>query len=180
MAWPRRRFRSIFDWFDEIFRSIEEEFAALEEELMNLVRSGKVEIRGPYIYGFRIVIGPDGRPIIEEFGNVKRRFGRTEILEEREPLVDVFEDEDKVTIVAELPGVDKDKIKVRIKDNKLIIRASNEGHKYYKEIELPAKVKPETAKAKFKNGVLEITIEKEKPKKAKIEEVEEGYEVKVE
>ncbi len=178
MAWSRR-YRSIFDWFDEVFRSIEEEIAAIERELMELIRSGKVEIRGPYIYGFRIVIGPDGRPIIEEFGNVKRRFGRTEILEAREPLVDVFEDEDKVTVIVELPGVDKDKIKVRIKDNKLIIKASN-GQKYYKEVELPAKVKPETAKAKFKNGVLEITIEKEKPKKVVEEVEEEGYEVKVE
>ncbi len=178
MAWSRR-YRSIFDWFDEVFRSIEEEIAAIERELMELIRSGKAEIRGPYIYGFRIVIGPDGRPIIEEFGNVKRRFGRTEILEAREPLVDVFEDEDKVTVIAELPGVDKDKIKVRIKDNKLIIKASN-GQKYYKEVELPAKVKPETAKAKFKNGVLEITIEKEKPKKVVEEVEEEGYEVKVE
>ncbi len=175
MAW--RRYRSIFDIFDEMFRSLEEEIAAIERELAELIRSGRAEIRGPYIYGFRIVIGPDGRPIIEEFGNVRRRFGRTEILEEREPLVDVFEDEDKITIIAELPGVDKDKIKVRIKDNKLIIKASN-GQKYYKEITLPAKVKPETAKAKFKNGVLEITIEKEKPKK--VEEVEEGVEVKVE
>ena len=177
MAW-RRRYRSIFDFIDEVFRSIEEEMAMVERELMELLRSGRAEVRGPYIYGFRIVIGPDGRPIIEEFGNVKRRFGRTEILEEREPLVDVFEDEDKVTVIAELPGVEKDKIKVRIKDNKLIIRASN-GQKYYKEVTLPAKVKPETAKARFKNGVLEITIEKEKPKK--VEEIsEEGYEVKVE
>ncbi|AEM39350.1 Heat shock protein Hsp20 [Pyrolobus fumarii 1A] len=177
MAWGRR-YRSIFEWFDEVFRSIEEEIAALERELMELVRSGRAEVRGPYIYGFRIVIGPDGKPIIEEFGNIKRRYGRTEILEEREPLVDVFEDEDKITVIAELPGVDKDKIKVRIKDNKLIIRASN-GQKYYKEVELPAKVKPETAKARYKNGVLEVVIEKEKPKKV-VEEIEEGHEVKVE
>ncbi len=175
MSFWRRR--SIFDIFDEMMRDIEEMFYDLEREFERFMverRGGKVE---PLIYGFRIYIGPDGKPVIEEFGNVKRKGRRTVIKEEVEPLVDVFEDEDKVTIVAELPGVDKDKIDIRItKDNKLIIRARDENRKYYKEIELPAKVKPETAKAKYKNGVLEIVIEKEKPK----EESEEGIKIKVE
>lgn len=136
-------------------------------------REGK-EFR-PIVYGVRITIGPDGRPVIEEFGNVKHR-GRRPIVEESiEPLVDVIDEKDHVTVVTEIPGADKDKIDVRVKDNKLIIRAEGNGRKYYREVRLPAGVKPDTAKAKYKNGVLEITIEKEQPK-----EEQEGTRIKVE
>ena len=93
-------------------------------------------------------------------------------------MVDVIDEKDRIVVVAELPGIDKDKIDIRIKDNKLIIKAKDKDRKYYKEIELPAEVKPETAKAKYKNGVLEITIEK-KVKEEK-EEEEGGIKIKVE
>jgi HSP20 family protein len=32
--------------------------------------------------------------------------------------------------------------------------------RYYKEVKLPARVKPDTAKASYKNGVLEVKLEK--------------------
>lgn len=173
MSWFRRR-RSIFDLFDEIMREFEEELREIEEEFMRFVREGKGEVRGPYYYGIRVTIGPDGVPRVEEFGNIRRKAGRPVILEEIEPMVDVLDYDNEIIVVAELPGVDKDKIKVKVKDNKLIIKAENKK-KYYKEIELPAKVKPETAKASYKNGVLEVRIQKEKQK-----EDEGGVEVKVE
>lgn len=172
--WERRR-RSIFDLFDDIMREMEEMLFGLERELDIMARKTPIEYRGPIVYGFRITIGPDGKPVIEEFGNIRRRRGRAEISEEMEPLVDVFDYGDKVVVVAEMPGVDKDKIDVRItKDNKLIIKASNRDKKYYKEIKLPRDVKPDTAKAKYKNGVLEVVIEKESKKRE-----EEGIRVKI-
>ncbi len=170
--WRRRR---IFeDIFDEIMRDFEELFWNLEREMKEFIEAGAPG--KPIVYGVRIFIGPDGKPIIEEFGNVRRVGRRPVISEEREPLVEVYEEKDKVTIVAELPGVEKDDIDVRVRDRKLIIKAEGKERKYYKEIELPEDVKPETAKAKYKNGVLEITIEKKRPK---IEE-EEGVRIKIE
>ncbi len=175
MSFRRRRW-SIFDIFDEMMRAIEEEFAAIEEELSRMLREGRGEVRGPYVYGFRITIGPDGRPVVEEFGNIRRERGRPRVTEEREPLVDVFEDDKQVIVVAELPGVEKEKIKLRVVDGKkLVIRASDDQRKYYKEVELPAEVKPETAKASYRNGVLEVKLEKVEPRKE-----EGGVEIKVE
>ena len=55
----------------------------------------------------------------------------------------------------------------------MIIRASNSKHKYYKEVELPSEVDPKSAKANYKNGVLEIRLKKIKKEKK-------GYEIKVE
>ena len=177
--WFRRKRRSIFDHFiDELIRQFEEEVRVLEEELEDLMRRGGAGIKGPYIYGVRITIGPDGVPRVEEFGNVKptRREG-VKILEEMEPLVDVIDHYDEVWIIADIPGVDKDKIKVKATEDRVVIRAEN-SKKYYKVVELPSKVKPETAKATYKNGVLEIKIKKVRPERE--EEKEEGFDVKIE
>lgn len=182
MAWfSRRRRRSIFDLFDEVFREIEEEFSRLIEEdieeLVRRAREGGAKMRGPYFYGVRITIGPDGVPRVEEFGNIKiTRAGRPVIREEIEPMVDVIEHEDEVWVVADMPGVEKNKIKVRVSHDgrRLIIRAEN-GKKYYKEVELPAEVDPKSAKATYKNGVLEVKLKKKSAGKE-----EDGYEVKIE
>ncbi len=167
----RRRRRSIFDIFEDMFRDIEELF---EEEFEEFQKK-KESLRGPFVYGIRMEIGPDGIPRIEEFGNIRRSGIKPKISEEREPLVDVFENDDQLVIVAELPGVEKDKINVKALEDKIVIRASDDYRKYYKEIELPKPVLPETAKAQFKNGVLEIKV-----KVKKEEEKEEGVNIKVE
>ncbi|BAA80959.2 small heat shock protein [Aeropyrum pernix K1] len=176
MSWFRRRRKSFFDLLEDIFREFEEEFRELEEEFEKLasrVQSRGEEFgKGPYIYGVRITIGPDGVPKVEEFGNIRMARGRPQIREEMEPLVDVIERDDEVWIVADIPGANKDKIKVRATEDKVVIKAEN-GKKYYKEVELPAKVDPKSAKASYRNGVLEIKLKKIKP-------AEEGTEVKVE
>lgn len=175
---PRRRLpgdlADVFDAIEEMMRELERITSRFVEEYTPLSLVPR-EIKGPIVYGVRITIGPDGRPVIEEFGNVKR-VGRKAVIEDTmEPLVDVIDEKDRVVVVAELPGIDKDKIDIRIKDNKLIIKARDKDRKYYKEIELPAEVKPETAKARYRNGVLEVTIEK----KVKEEEKEEEGGIKV-
>ncbi len=167
MFWRRR---NVFDLFDYLLRDIEKELQLFEEEMERMMeeamRSGEVKVEryGPYVYGFSITIGPDGRPVIREFGNIKRGLTGTKVEEEFEPMVDVMEEDDKITVVAELPGVKKENVKVKVGKDYVEIRASN-GKKYYKRVRLPAKVKPETAKANFNNGVLEVVIEKEEKKK---------------
>jgi len=177
----RRRYpgdiADIFESIEEMMRELERIAARFMEEYTRDVIARRGEIKGPIVYGVRITVGPDGRPIVEEFGNVKRVGRRTIIEDVIEPLVDVMDEKDRVVVIAELPGIDKDKLDIRIKDNKLIIRARGKDRKYYKEIELPAEVKPETAKARYRNGVLEITIEKKKPEK---EEEEGGIKIRVE
>ncbi len=172
--WRRRRRFWEEDIFDELDRMFEEMMRDLRDVLRRfyygispeeLEREIKeLEKRGvrPYVYGFSITIGPDGRPVVREFGNIRRTRGRPEIIEEREPLVDVFERGDEVVVVAEIPGVDKEKIDLKVtEDGKtLIIKASNEERRYYKEVDLPAKVDPESAKASYKNGILEVRLKK--------------------
>jgi HSP20 family protein len=119
-------------------------------------------------------MGPDGKPVIQEFGNVKPSkkpgaFGleqpALEPKDSREPLVDVINETEQVRVVAELPGVEKSDIKTTISENRLTISVdSAKIRKYYKEIELPTSVDPDTSKASYNNGVLEIVLRKVKPK----------------
>ncbi len=51
---------------------------------------------GPFVYGYSMKIGADGKPEIQEFGNLKKEPQRTtEVKEEREPLVDIVETKKK-------------------------------------------------------------------------------------
>jgi len=168
-----KKYKDPFDLFDEMIREMEEEIERFEREFMRLGGEEGAKVYGPYVYGFRITVGPDGKPKIEEFGNVKNYKGKPLVSEEREPLVDVIEKGDEVRVVAEVPGVNKDQIKVKVSGNKVIIQAQGEDRKYYKEVELPAEVDDKSAKATYNNGVLQVTLKK-KPQQ------ETGTEVKIE
>jgi len=150
---------------EEMHRYMEEMMRGAEERgLVRTRRTPYGEIRefGPFVYGFSVRIGPDGKPEIQEFGNVvPRRFGRPEIREEREPIVDVYEEDEEVRVIAELPGVSKDDIELRVLDERrLVIKASGEERKYYKEVDLPCPVDPDSAKAAYRNGILDVKLKK--------------------
>jgi HSP20 family protein len=77
----------------------------------------------------------------------------------------VIESEKELTITAELPGVEKKDIEIKKEKGKVIIRVDSKDRKFFKEIPLKQRVDPKSAKARFKNGVLEITFKILKPKK---------------
>ena len=148
------------DWFKRMRRFMDEIDRIFDEMFREFTREYRRGGYGkPLIYGFSITYGPDGKPIIREFGNVKPSYRGPIIREETEPYVDIIEEEDTIKVIAELPGVDKKDIDVSTTEDLLVI-STRGPRRYYKEVRLPAKVKPETAKAKYKNGVLEITLEK--------------------
>jgi len=115
---------------------------------------------GPVYYGFSISVGSDGKPMVQEFGNVKPSQEGPCVKDEIEPLVDVVEKDDVVTVYAELPGVEKEAIDLSLSEDCLTISAQGTGRRYLKEASFPAKVKPDTAKACYKNGILQVTLEK--------------------
>jgi HSP20 family protein len=122
---------------------------------------------GPFVYGYSVKIGPDGKPVIREFGNMKPGLaGEGEsplsLTDRREPLVDVIEDADTVKVLAELPGVDKQDIKVIVTPSGLTLDVGNATRKYYKELEFPAEVEEEAAESSYRNGVLEIVFRKKR------------------
>ena len=141
---------------------------------------GTVREVGPMVYGYSMTIGPDGRPRVREFGNVKRpsSFGfggfRPEIAGEMEPMIDVVSTDKEVKVTVEMPGVSKDKIKIDAYNSMVEVKSKDPQRKYHKKIDLPLEADLETAKSKYNNGILEITFDKKKETKPK------GKEIKVE
>jgi HSP20 family protein len=175
--WFRKRRSSFFgNWgFDDIDKMFEDMEKKMEEDFKEFTsRIPKDYVRerklpdgsttrewGPFVYGYSVKIGPDGKPNIREFGNVKPTpRGLPRVQEEREPLVDIFETPEEIHVVVELPGVDKKDISLSGTDDSLTIQVDSSQRKYYKEVKLPAKVKVREAKTGYKNGVLEVTFPK--------------------
>lgn len=175
--WIRRRRWPFFSYIDEMIREMEEfmrrEFEDFSRNMpKNLIRErtlpdgSKIREWGPFIYGYSVTIGPDGKPQIREFGNVRpeAKLGRpkVDIREEREPLIDIMETKEDIKVIAELPGVEKEDIKLYGTENTLTISVDTPVRKYYKKVELPSRVDTKKTKASYKNGVLEVTLKKKK------------------
>jgi HSP20 family protein len=112
------------------------------------------------VFGFSIKTAVGGKPIVEPFGNIKKNPKGPTIAEEREPMIDIFDEKEEVRIYAEMPGVNEEDIKADLRGDILDISARSGDRKYHKEVLLPTKVKIETLTSRYKNGILEIRIKK--------------------
>ena len=136
---------------------------------------GKVREMGPFVYGYSMTIGPDGKPRVREFGNVRSPlagFGlgaatRPLISSEREPLADITTTGNEVKVILEMPGVSKENIKINAYESTLEVRSDDPQRKYHEVIELPAEADVETARSTYKNGILEIVFDRRKESKPK-------------
>jgi HSP20 family protein len=163
---------------EDMFRQLQESKPKSLVKEEKLPDGSTVRRLGPFVYGYSMSMGPDGKPVIREFGNVKASkptaFGpqrpRLNVQQEREPLVDVIEEKDEFKVVSEVPGVEKEDIDLNTSENSLTIAVDTKGRRYYKEVALPSPVNPENVKASYRNGVLEVTLSKRetKPKGHKI------------
>lgn len=160
-----------FPDMEEMMRQMERDFMQFKDiekqipkDLIREQRSPDGSVKreiGPIVYGYSMTIGPDGKPVVREFGNVKRGPEPLKaIREQREPLVDVVDGEKDVRVIAELPGVSKEDIDVEVKDGSLTISVDAADRKYHKELQLPESTVVDGAVSKFNNGILEITFPK--------------------
>jgi len=78
----------------------------------------------------------------------------------REPLTDICEGDKEITITAEMPGIEKDHIELETGDDFLVIKVEKGNRRYFKELPLDVNIAPDSARAKYNNGVLEITVGK--------------------
>ena len=95
---------------------------------------------------------------VEPFGNIRRdeKSGQPVVQEIREPVVDVFEEEDHTLVVAEMPGISAEDIRLDVKDDLLSIYAEKGEKKYRKEVLLPRSYPREKMLISCHNGVLEV------------------------
>src|SRR5574338_1622062 len=108
------------DEFDKLFKKLSGHFFDVNE-LFEEVKDGHTV--GPFYYGYTMTVGPDGKPIVKEYGNVKP--GLLPTSDSRQPFVDTIVDEKEglVKLVAEMPGVEKSDINVEVVNKEVKIDA---------------------------------------------------------
>jgi HSP20 family protein len=169
----RRRSNS---WFPDVDSMMKEMEKLMQEAVKNmdqnvpknLIRERKLDdgsvVRemGPIVYGYSFKIGEDGKPIVRKFGNLNTYpsslTGRFSVSDQREPVVDIIKDVDKLKIIAELPGVTKGDLRITANETSLTIESLSGERRYNKKIELPNEIEPSSGKSSYKNGILEVTF----------------------
>jgi HSP20 family protein len=149
----------------EAFRDME---STMPRDMVRVRRQPDGSVRreyGPFVYGYSVKIGPDGKPTVREFGNLKPGKGgegqpSLDLQDMREPLVDVIEEENAVKVLAELPGVNKEDISLFLSDNVLTINVDTPERRYHKELSLPGEVDESSARSTYTNGILETVLTK--------------------
>lgn len=90
------------------------------------------------------------------------------------PRTDVFEKEGNLVVKAELPGLNKEDIQVNVEDGDLIIKGERKTESetkedsyyrmersygsFYRRLPLPAATAPDSVKAEYKDGILEVKV----------------------
>jgi len=153
-----------FETFDpEIFKDID--MGQFEKFIENLMKQfhfpNSNEFKGgPMVWGFSINMGPDKKPLIRQIGNLNPQQQKKLTQEENEPPIDIIEEDEVIKIITEINGIKKSDIKLDTTEKRLKLSISIPQLKLSKEIALPAAVIPESAKAWYKNGILEIELKK--------------------
>lgn len=149
-------FKGIGDLIDLVGKMEDEGKGGIRREGGFVSPSGKTKA----VWGYSIKTAVGGKPTVEPFGNVKETTAGPQVVEEREPIVDVFNEKDHLLVIAELPGVSEENITTEVKGDVLIIKTAEGDRKYSKEVLLSGRVDPSSLTTSYKNGILEIKIKK--------------------
>lgn len=158
------------DEFDRLFRRMSKSFIDFDE-VFDDIKGAEGKTSGPYYYGYSVTVGPDGKPLVREYGNIKP--GLLPTAETREPLVDTLVDDKEgiLKLIAEMPGVEKKDVRVEVEGNTVNINAEHGDRKYHARVPIKNKVDTDSVKAVYTNGILEVQfkLEAEKPKGKTVE-----------
>jgi HSP20 family protein len=120
------------------------------------------------VYGVSMRMGPEGRPEVREYGNVRRELPvEDEQTSFDDPLTDVIEEKDRVRVIIGLPGIKTEDVTLCAQGTRLDIDVDTERKKFSRRIDLPCPIRSDSTNALCKNGVLEITMDREPPKRRK-------------
>ena len=129
------------DEFNRSFKKMSNSFFNIDDIFEEFKTKGSNQ--GPYYYGYTMTVGPDGKPIVKEYGNTKPEL--VSASNTREPIVDTIVDEKEklVKLVAEMPGVDKSDLKVVVQDKSVNLSAEHGEKKY--QVNVPIQYKDESS-----------------------------------
>jgi HSP20 family protein len=160
------------DQFENAFQRLSNRFFNSGDIFENPIGS-QVQTYGPYYYGYELTLGSDDKPHVREWGNVRPTNALTDD-GIRKPFVDETVDEKNgiLKLVSEMPGIEKSDIQIQVADNIVSISAEHGDRKYGTNIPLKYKVDENSVKAKYLNGIVELTFKLAEKPKGKLVSVE--------
>jgi len=147
----RKRFYDILDELDKLMNNLEQD---IEDIFKKIDESGSKFLSQPIVYGLSMKIEDGGEPVLKLFGDGK-------LLKDgfREPLYDqMIDEESNLKLCVEMPGVDKDDVKLDVLEDKAIISAIRGERKYKAIIRFKVSIDPSSGFASYYNGILEATF----------------------
>jgi HSP20 family protein len=160
--WWRWKKRSEWDEFFKEFDKLEKMVDGMVNDSAKDFIAEKEEKKfpNPYVFGFSVSIGPDGRPQVHRFGSLQSPLQGAQVEKENEPLLDVLDCKKEIIVTVELPSVDKKDIKLDVSESTLRISVDTPERSFYRNLCLPAKVRADSMQTTYKNGVLEVRLKK--------------------
>jgi len=95
-------------------------------------------------------------PFGDIFDEIERMMGSGDAGFGADTHVDIYEDGDRLLLVADLPGVDAEDLSLECDGETLAFEARSDDREYRERVALPVRVDPHSADATFNNGVLEV------------------------
>ena len=157
--WDFRTLSGIYDELEEQLTEVEREMRYIFRETASRMFPSP-EDRNPYFYKLPVFITTKRMSPINGFGNIIRSETPHEMLETKEPFVEVIESDKIVSITSELPGFAKENIELEITQDTVIIKVNNGKENYYKKVELPCNVHVDSSITIYQNGILDIELKK--------------------
>ncbi len=146
----------------------------LLEHIMNMFSQNIIKDGGkPVVHGFTIINQPGKKPVIfgfrgqkeeeeeeenQEPAETKEEFEEDFYIFNRDPLIEVFEVDDKVFLLADL-GVEEENVEYYPNRDHVELTVITSGTGYSRIIDLPCDVKPESMATSYRNGILQLVFE---------------------
>jgi HSP20 family protein len=149
------------DEFSKEFNKLEKMVDDMvNDSTKSFVDKGEKKFPNPYVFGFSVSIGPDGKPQVHRFNSLQSPLQGAQMEKENEPLLDILDCNEEIVVIAELFGVDKKDVKLDVSDSTLSISVNTLERSFCKNLCLPAKVCTDSLQTSYKNGVLEVRLKK--------------------
>jgi HSP20 family protein len=142
---------------DELLNEMNETLKRVGRDIEEMVREMKAHTQRvrerPMVFGFTFGLRDD-RPELRTFGDLSVKG------EYRVPVYEQVVDEARreLRVVLELPGIEREGIRLEVSTEYLRLEASTGERKYRANVRLKRAVDPRSASARFVNGVLEVNL----------------------
>ncbi|MEK6972636.1 MAG: Hsp20/alpha crystallin family protein [archaeon] len=156
---------------ENIFRfniNLEEIEKQMDTLMKDMMSSQSMQSGKPNFFSVSIKVDKNGNKTIRTMDGSQANVQKSRVMPNKttdvnEPLADIHDLGDKLSIIADMQGMTEKDVKINVENDSLIAINANDGTRTFsKNVELPADIDKKSLRTSFKNGILEITLNKKK------------------